>query len=79
MLARLDAVLAANGALRAARRKSADAYQAQLQAMVGEVQRLGVRRSRLYRTRRELGTAVLLPGQGDRCTGYPRTEVSGEP
>jgi RNA polymerase primary sigma factor len=46
-LARLDAVIAANGALRAARCESAAAYQAQLQKMVGEVQRLGLRRSRI--------------------------------
>ncbi len=46
-LARLDAVIAANGALRAARCELAVAYQAQLQKMVGEVQRLGLRRSRI--------------------------------
>ena len=34
-LARLDAILAANGALRAARREPGDAYQVRLQAMVG--------------------------------------------
>jgi RNA polymerase primary sigma factor len=46
-VARLDAILAANGALRAARQESADAYKAQLLAMVGEMQRLGLRRSRI--------------------------------
>ncbi len=46
-LARLDAILAANGALRAARRESGETYQVRLRAMVGEVQRLGLRRSRI--------------------------------
>jgi RNA polymerase primary sigma factor len=46
-LARLDAILAANRALRAARREPGEAYQVRLRAMVGEVQRLGLRRSRI--------------------------------
>ena len=46
-LARLDAILAANGALRAARQEAGDTYRVRLQAMVGEVQRLNLRRSRI--------------------------------
>jgi RNA polymerase primary sigma factor len=46
-LARLDAILAANTALRAARQEPGETYQAQLRAIVGEVQRLGLRRSRI--------------------------------
>jgi len=46
-LARLDAILAANGELRAARREPGDTYQVRLRAMVGEVQRLGLRRIRI--------------------------------
>ncbi len=46
-LARLDAILAANAALRAARQEAPQTYQVRLQAMVGDVQRLGLRRSRI--------------------------------
>jgi RNA polymerase primary sigma factor len=46
-LARLDAILATNGALRAARREPGDAYQVRLRAMVADMQRLGLRRSRI--------------------------------
>ncbi|HVC60150.1 MAG TPA: sigma-70 family RNA polymerase sigma factor [Acetobacteraceae bacterium] len=46
-LARLDAILAANGALCAARRESAETYSVRLRAMVAEVQHLGLRRSRI--------------------------------
>ena len=46
-LARLDAILGANAALRAARREPGDAYQDRLRTMVAEVQRLGLRRSRI--------------------------------
>jgi len=46
-LALLDTILAANGALRAARQEPGDTYQVRLQAMVGQVQRLGLRRSRI--------------------------------
>jgi RNA polymerase primary sigma factor len=46
-LARLDAILGANTALRAARREPGDAYQDRLRTMVAEVQRLGLRRSRI--------------------------------
>ena len=46
-LARLDAILGANATLRAAQREPGDAYQDQLRTMVAEVQRLGLRRSRI--------------------------------
>ncbi len=46
-LARLDAILGANAALRAAQREPGDAYQDRLRTMVAEVQRLGLRRSRI--------------------------------
>jgi RNA polymerase primary sigma factor len=46
-LGRLDAILAADEALRAARREANEAYPRLLQAMVGEMQRLGLRRSRI--------------------------------
>jgi RNA polymerase primary sigma factor len=46
-LARLDAIIAANTALRAARREPGDVYQVRLRAMVADMQRLGLRRSRI--------------------------------
>jgi RNA polymerase primary sigma factor len=46
-LALLDTILAANAALRAARGKPGQAYQDRLCAMVADMQRLGLRRSRI--------------------------------
>ena len=46
-LARLDAILAGHRALATAREKGGEAYQRRLQAMVTDMQRLGLRRSRI--------------------------------
>jgi RNA polymerase primary sigma factor len=46
-LARLDAILVASRSLATARQKGGEAYQEKLQAMVADMQRLGLRRSRI--------------------------------
>ena len=46
-LARLDAILIASRSLATARQKGGDAYQEKLRAMVADMQRLGLRRSRI--------------------------------
>jgi RNA polymerase primary sigma factor len=46
-LARLDSILVASRSLATARQKGGEAYQEKLRAMVAEMQRLGLRRSRI--------------------------------